>query len=83
VAAAAKQKEERALELEKVEKARILMVAEIEEEEEEDERLKERMAIRHITDLPEFKTGGDVVEDEDEPEGPAKMVCRTLMQKGL
>lgn len=96
VAAAAKQREKLALDLEKVEKAKVLMVVEMEKEDEEEERLEEMMAIRHITDLPEFKTSedaeGDVtmsVEDEDEdasedePEAPAKTVCSRLIQKGL
>lgn len=91
VAAAAKQKEKLALELEEVEKAKVRMVAEMEAADEEEERLEERMAIRHITDLAEFEantnaaSGDDdatmLIEDKDEPRGPAKMVRSILMQK--
>jgi hypothetical protein len=77
VAAAAKQKEKLALDLKRAKKEKIRMVAEIEAAEEEEERSEERTAIRDVTDLAESKTN----DEDDGPEGPAKTVCSTLIQK--
>lgn len=92
VAAAAKKKEHLRLQLERLEREKIQMMAEMELEEVEADRLEEGMAIRNITDLAGSKAAGDddvtmtasedtEKGDDDESEGPAKKVCSTLMSK--
>ena len=54
VTASMRRKEELKLELERMEKEKICMLAEMEASEEEEQQQEEKMAIRDVTDLAEF-----------------------------